>query len=59
MSGIAEILLASGFDVSGSDMRENDTTRRLVSLGATVFQGHAAENIGSADVVVFFIRDFQ
>lgn len=53
MSGIAEVLLASGFAVSGSDVRASDTTQRLEELGATIAVGHRAENIGSADVVVF------
>lgn len=53
MSGIAEVLLASGFLVTGSDSKESDTTRRLVSLGAKVFVGHRAENVADADVVVF------
>lgn len=53
MSGIAEILLASGFSVTGSDARESDTTRRLASLGARVTVGHHADNVGAADVVVF------
>jgi UDP-N-acetylmuramate--alanine ligase len=53
MSGIAEVLLASGFAVSGSDAKASDVTRRLVGLGATVHVGHRAENVGAADVVVF------
>jgi UDP-N-acetylmuramate--alanine ligase len=60
MSGIAEVLLASGFLVTGSDSKESDTTRRLVSLGARVFVGHRAENVDDADVVVFssaIVRD--
>ena len=38
--GIAELLLARGFLVSGSDVRENDNTRRLSQLGVRVFVGH-------------------
>ncbi len=53
MSGIAEVLLATGFGVSGSDAKASDTTRRLVELGARVEVGHRAENLGDADVVVF------
>lgn len=53
MSGIAEVLLASGFTVSGSDMRSSETTKRLESLGARIHQGHEAENVAGADVVVF------
>ena len=53
MSGIAEVLLAHDFDVSGSDIRESDVTARLRSLGATIQVGHRAENVAHADVVVF------
>lgn len=52
MSGIAEILLALGYRVSGSDARESDVTRRLRNLGAIVSIGHAGTNLGAADVVV-------
>jgi len=52
MSGIAEVLLNLGFEVSGSDLASNATTRRLQGFGATVFQGHATEHLGNADVVV-------
>ena len=52
MSGIAEVMLTQGFQVSGSDLGSNAATRRLESLGARVIQGHAAENIQYADVVV-------
>jgi UDP-N-acetylmuramate--alanine ligase len=53
MSGIAEVLLASGFAVSGSDARASDTTRRLAELGARIHVGHAASHVEGADVVVF------
>jgi len=53
MSGIAEVLLAHGFKVSGSDLAANETTRRLAGLGAELHVGHAAEHVKSADVVVF------
>jgi len=53
MSGIAEVLLAHGFAVSGSDLRESDTVVRLRSLGATVHIGHRAEHVTGADVLVF------
>lgn len=53
MSGIAEVLLDTGFTVSGSDLRENDYTRRLVDKGATVHIGHRAAHVAEADVVVF------
>src|SRR3954468_591399 len=52
MSGIAEVLLTLGYNVSGSDLGSNAVTQRLVDMGATVYQGHAQENIGKADAVV-------
>ncbi|HTD90547.1 MAG TPA: UDP-N-acetylmuramate--L-alanine ligase, partial [Burkholderiales bacterium] len=52
MSGIAEVLLNLGYDISGSDLATNAATRRLAGLGATVFDGHAAQNIARADAVV-------
>jgi len=52
MSGIAEVLLNLGYEVSGSDMASSDTTARLDDLGAAVHIGHAASNLGNADVVV-------
>ena len=53
MSGMAEILLLRGFKVSGSDGSLGETTERLQKLGATIYQGHHAENIDGADVVVY------
>jgi UDP-N-acetylmuramate--alanine ligase len=52
MSGIAEVLLNLGYKVSGSDMKESDTTERLRKLGAEIAIGHRAENIASPHVVV-------
>ena len=52
MSGIAELLLNLGYQVSGSDLKSSDITRRLAGLGGTICEGHAAENILDADVVV-------
>jgi len=52
MSGIAEVLLNLGYEVSGSDLGDNVATRRLKALGAQVYQGHAASNLERADVVV-------
>ena len=52
MSGIAELLLNLGYQVSGSDLKATDLTRRLADLGGTIHAGHAAEHIGKADVVV-------
>jgi UDP-N-acetylmuramate--alanine ligase len=53
MSGLAEILRTLAFDVSGSDLRENDTTRRLAAMGVRVDVGHRAENVAGADVLVY------
>ena len=52
MSGIAEILLSLGFKVSGSDLRRSPVTDRLAKLGATIYEGHAAQNVLGATVVV-------
>jgi UDP-N-acetylmuramate--alanine ligase len=52
MSGIAEILLNLGMRVSGSDQRRSAITDRLAQMGATIYEGHAAENLGAATVVV-------
>jgi len=52
MSGIAEVLLTLGYSVSGSDTKLSTITERLQDLGATIFEGHKAENVGGAHVVV-------
>jgi len=52
MSGIAEVLLNLGYRVSGSDLKSSGVTQRLAGLGAAVFEGHRAENIAGAEVVV-------
>ena len=52
MSGIAEVLLNLGYRISGSDLKNSAVTNRLAELGATIFEGHAAENIAGAEVVV-------
>ena len=52
MSGIAEVLMTLGYAVQGSDARRSKITDRLEGLGATVFEGQRAENIGDAGVVV-------
>jgi UDP-N-acetylmuramate--alanine ligase len=52
MSGIAEILLTMGYQVTGSDMAESDTVQQLRGVGASVTIGHSAGNVGDADVVV-------
>ena len=54
MSGIAELLANLGYRVSGSDAKRSEITTRLAAaFGITVFEGHAAANVGDADVVVF------
>ncbi|MEE8640709.1 MAG: Mur ligase domain-containing protein, partial [bacterium] len=52
MCGLAEILNNLGFDVSGSDARPSEVTARLSELGVKVYEGHAAGNLGDAEVVV-------
>ena len=52
MSGIAEVLVNQGFEVSGSDLAASATTRRLADQGIRVTIGHAAENVARADAVV-------
>src|SRR5246127_1312869 len=52
MSGIAEILLNMGFQVSGSDLRRGPVSDRLAHLGARICEGHDAKNIAGATVVV-------
>jgi UDP-N-acetylmuramate--alanine ligase len=52
MSGIAEVLLNLGYKVSGSDLKASSVTHRLVTLGAVAYEGHRAENILGAEVVV-------
>jgi len=52
MCGIAEVLLSGGYAVSGSDLKATPVTERLRSLGATVCEGHAAEHVQGAHVVV-------
>jgi len=52
MSGIAEVMLSLGYAVQGSDLKPNKQTQRLEKQGATVFIGHAANNIRDADAVV-------
>lgn len=52
MSGIAEIFLSQGHQVSGSDLSSNETTERLVRMGAIIQYGHSKENVHEVDVVV-------
>ena len=53
MSSIAEVLLRRGYRVTGSDLKKSDITEGLESLGALIYEGHEAENIEGADVVVY------
>ena len=52
MSGIAEVLLNLGYQVSGSDLQAGAAVQRLTALGATIAIGHRAENVAGVDVVV-------
>ena len=52
MSGIAEVLLTLGYKVSGSDLKSSSITERLAEKGALIFEGHRAENVTGAEVVV-------
>ncbi len=52
MSGIAEVMLSLGYAVQGSDLKPGKQTQRLEKQGATIFIGHAADNINNADAVV-------
>ncbi len=52
MSGIAEVLHNLGYEVSGSDIKESETTIRLKEMGIAISIGHSADNISDADVVV-------
>lgn len=52
MSGIAEVLCNLGYEVTGSDIRESETTRRLGAMGVRIRIGHRSEHIGNAHVVV-------
>jgi UDP-N-acetylmuramate--alanine ligase len=52
MSGIAEVLLNLGYQISGSDLKDSPITRRLANLGAIIFDGHHAANVSGAEVIV-------
>ncbi len=52
MSGIAEVLLAAGYTVQGSDLKRSKITNRLEDLGARIFEGQKAENLEGAEVIV-------
>jgi UDP-N-acetylmuramate--alanine ligase len=53
MSGIAEVLLTMGYQVSGSDLKTGESTERIVRLGGRVFTGHGEANVEGAQVVVY------
>lgn len=53
MSGIAELLFNMGFEITGSDQRESENTKRLRNLGIKVSVPHHKDNVGNADVVVY------
>jgi len=53
MSGIAEILINQGFEVSGSDLHLTEVTKRLEELGAKIYEGHSSKNVKDADVLVY------
>src|SRR6202040_813117 len=52
MSGIAEVLLTLGYQISGSDLKLSPATDRLTQLGARILEGHSAANIAGAKAVV-------
>ena len=52
MSGIAEVLLTQGYTVTGSDLHQNPTTKRLQNLGAKIFYQHSSANIAGTDMVI-------
>lgn len=53
LSAIAEILLSRGYQVSGSDIKENEITKHLEELGAKIFFQHEAENLGDTDLLIY------
>ena len=53
MSGIAELLLNLGFDITGSDISNNENVKRLKRIGVMVFRGHKPENMKNCDVLVY------
>src|SRR5260370_15453738 len=52
MSGIAEVLLNLGYQISGSDLKLSATTERLSQLGAPIYEGHSAPNLAGAKALV-------
>ena len=55
LSGVAEIFLSRGYEVSGSDMRESDITEKLLDMGARIYLGHRAKNVEGVDLVVYTV----
>ena len=55
LSAIAEILVSRGYNVSGSDMKESDTTINLAQKGIRIFIGHRSENIENVDLVIYSV----
>ncbi|MFQ7012338.1 MAG: Mur ligase domain-containing protein, partial [Clostridia bacterium] len=53
LSAVAEILMARGYDISGSDMRESDMTAKLAHDGAQIYIGHRAENVDGKDLIIY------
>ena len=53
MSGIAEIMLNQGFQISGSDLSNTEITESLKAKGVTIYEGHSADNVKDADVLVY------
>ena len=53
LSAVAEILMARGYDISGSDMRESDMTAKLAHDGAQIYIGHKAENVDGKDLIIY------
>jgi UDP-N-acetylmuramate--alanine ligase len=53
MSGIAEILINQGFEISGSDKNLSEVTNHLKDLGAIIYKGHSADNVKDVDVLVY------
>ncbi|MDD6311448.1 MAG: UDP-N-acetylmuramate--L-alanine ligase [Firmicutes bacterium] len=55
LSGIAEILISRGYEVSGSDMRESEITEKLLDEGARIYLGHRAKNVEDVDLVIYTV----
>ena len=53
MSSIAAVLLDRGYTVTGSDLKKSEVTDRLEKLGAVIYEGHVAQQLADADVVVY------